>query len=211
MDYLIIHHLRTILCKKMTLRIGWTKHISFPFPCWMIKVLYLVVPLTSLDIQPLLRIHIHTHFIPSLSFSLPIQIWLKKIQNYLTHLRQLQRIPGLTLSMISFNLTLILPTSLTLTTPLSSMLPPTFSFSTDLCIITSHMVNTSWLSQLSIIMDSLRRCITALDTKMSSQSKCTYCFTSGGQYWLMMSSGILRLVMSVKSTRHRNFTFHLLY
>ena len=211
MDYLVIHYLRTSLCKKMTLRIGWTEYIPFPFPCWMIEVLYLVVPLTSLDVWPLLCICIHTHFTLSLSSSLPIRIQFKKIQNYLAHLRQLQRIPRLTLSVISFNLALVLLTFPTPTTHLSSIPPPTISFSMDLCTVVNHMVNTSWLSQLSIITDSLRRYMTALDTRVSSQSKHAYCFTFGGQCWLMMSSGISRFGMSVKSTKHRNFTFCLLY
>ena len=144
-DYLVIYHPRMILCKKMTLRIGWIGCIPFLFPCWMITSLYLVVLLMSLDIWPLPCIHIciHTHSTPSLSSSPLTQIQLKKIWSYLILLKQLQRIPRLTLSMISFNLALILLIFLTPTTPFSSILPPASSFSMDTCTTANHMVDTS--------------------------------------------------------------------
>ena len=74
MDCLIIHHPRMILHKKMTSRIDWTGHIPFPFPCWMIPSLYLMVLLMSLDIWPLPHICICTHSTPSPSSSPPTQI-----------------------------------------------------------------------------------------------------------------------------------------
>ena len=106
----------------------------------------------------------------------------------------------------SFRIALIFLISQIPITCLSSIWPLTFSSSMDLCTIAKSMVNISWLFQWSIVTDSLGRCMIALGTRVSFQSGCACCCTSGGPCWSTMSNGTSRLATNAKFTKLPSYT-----